>query len=186
VNTCTSIANSKEWIVHCESENVNVREHKHCILNAASAPYGDCFLSLDSSNASNEVHQYKKYSDKTPLSQQDYMNERQKAASNQDFFLLFTTKECNIELPDNSGIVDKKVWKDYFGPFSGRAFVFADEGPLNINTASRTQLQLIEGIGKAYANTIIEKRKHCVFDSIEIAHEKTQIPEKFLKKFKFS
>jgi hypothetical protein len=39
-----------------------------------------------------------------------------------DFFILFTTSEnYNIKLPERSGIVYEKNFKEYFGPFANRA-----------------------------------------------------------------
>ncbi|GBC10462.1 hypothetical protein RclHR1_09650004 [Rhizophagus clarus] len=49
--------------INCEDKTVDVREYKHCIINGASAPYGDAFLGLDVDlkvEKLNEVHQYKR------------------------------------------------------------------------------------------------------------------------------
>ena len=51
-----------------------------------------------------------KYFDKnSSFFQDDYINEQRKTASDDDYFMLYITKdECNINLPDKSGIVDRK------------------------------------------------------------------------------
>src|SRR5712664_1451901 len=69
----------------------------------------------------NETHQYKCYSENTR-----YIKERKKAASGEDFFMIFTTKSRleEIKLPRNCGIVSGDNWKKYFGPFADRAFIF--------------------------------------------------------------
>ncbi|CAJ0828120.1 13886_t:CDS:2 [Entrophospora sp. SA101] len=100
-----------------------------------------------------------------------------------NFFILFTTAQnCNFELPMNSGIVDGLKWKEYFGPFAGRAHVYAIVGPLNINTATYTELMTIDGIGVSQVGTILKKRP---FKTLEDAKRETGIPEKALKRLKF-
>ena len=81
---------------------------------------------MDAECPVNEIHQYKYYSENTPFTQERYIEERKKAASDEDFFLLFTTKSRleKIKIPKNSGIVSGDNWKEYFGPFAGRAFFF--------------------------------------------------------------
>ncbi|CAG8752205.1 9655_t:CDS:1, partial [Acaulospora colombiana] len=83
--------------------------------------------------------------------------ERKKSASKNDFFILFTTAEnCNVELPKHSGIVDGKVFRDYFGPFSGRAYksIMAKSTPPirdkvnNIHTTSHGKLCRVNQINK--------------------------------------
>ncbi|KAL1914250.1 uncharacterized protein VTP21DRAFT_9090 [Calcarisporiella thermophila] len=185
----TSSANHPpgQWEVPCEcSIKIDVRGCKHIILNGTSAPYGDSFLGLDTEaecQGLNEVHQYKRYNRAT-LRTTDYLSERAKAASERDFFLLYTTAQIeDLELPERSGIVDATNWLDYFGPFAGRAHYFAVVGPLDINTANHRDLLGIRGIGPAYAEQIISKRP---FANIADAMERTKIPEKVLKKFKFT
>jgi len=130
-------------------------------------------------DSTNEVQQYKLLNDNSTL---NYNDERNKAASKKDFFILITTKDLDVKLPQNSGIVNKQNWNQYFGPFSGRAFTFAIEGPPNINTAVRAQLQLVSQVNKTRAEKIVEKRP---FKDIQDAKEKTGIPEKILKRFKY-
>ncbi|RUS15929.1 hypothetical protein BC937DRAFT_91797 [Endogone sp. FLAS-F59071] len=142
-DTRTYKGNANKWEVKCECGTFDVRKCKNCIINLASPKFADAFLGLDSTRHScNEVHQYKYYNSAT-VSQRLYEEERNKAASSQDFFILFTTqKDCNINLPRYSGIVDGTCWNDYYGPFAGRAFIYSVDGPPNINTATRSTLQL--------------------------------------------
>lgn len=82
----------------------------------------------------------------------------------------------------NSGIVDGLKWKEYFGPFAGRAHVYAIVGPLNINTATYTELMTIDGIGENRVITILKERP---FKNLEDAKRKTGISEKVLKRLRF-
>jgi len=181
--THTTNENSKQWNIECQKSTINVREGKHCILNAmgASVSAADYFLCLHADKASNEVSQPKLY-EVVQISQKLYEDERKKAASDDDFFILFTTQNCNIQLPKNSGIVDKQNWEHYFGPFAGRSFIFAVQGPPDANSATRAQLQLTEGIGKAFGNRIIEERSKRPFSSVEQLQARCQIPLHVAKK----
>ncbi|CAB5349616.1 unnamed protein product [Rhizophagus irregularis] len=178
----------------CGNEIINIRQGRYCIVNHASAQYGDSFISLDLEKnkekvnerkkyfplISNEVHQYKFWNDKE-VNQKVYLNERNKVASTHDFLMLYTTKDCDkLELPENLGIVDKKNWNKYFGPFANRAFIFAT--PLDINTTNRKSLQQIRSIGIQNTEKILSKRP---FINIENAIEKTGLSENVLEKFKF-
>jgi hypothetical protein len=102
-SSSTTDANRAEWFVYSSEGRINIREHKHIILNAGA---GDAFLSLDTKPLVNEVHQYKLYSESTSFGQGKYKEERDKAPSNADFFILFTTKSGlgGIELPKNCGM----------------------------------------------------------------------------------
>ncbi|KAI8595850.1 hypothetical protein EDD21DRAFT_420235 [Dissophora ornata] len=153
---------------------MDLREHKDIILNATSAPSCDAFLSLDSAFVSNEVHQSKFYTGNSTINQQTYNNERAKAASTKDLFILFTTQATqNITLPDYSGIVDRACWYSYFRPFATRAYIYCDLGLPNINRADFTTSQLVQHIGVVRANQIMELRQQRSFSSIQDAHRRT-------------
>jgi hypothetical protein len=112
-------------LVECTTATINLRKCQDCVMNAAGAPSGDYFLGLkarEKPQALNEVGQCKSYGD-SKLSKEMFDKKRSKAASENDFFLLYTTdSESNFELPERSGIVNGANWERYFGPFSGRAF----------------------------------------------------------------
>ncbi|CAG8444371.1 8373_t:CDS:2 [Funneliformis caledonium] len=179
IDTRTTQTNSKRWYIECEHNTIDIRECTHCIINKTSAPHGDALIGLDLPDSKNEVQQYKLLNDHSTF---NYIVERNKAASKKDFFILITTKDLDIELPQNSGIVNKQNWNQYFGAFSGRAFIFAVEGPPDINNAVRAQLQLVSQVGKKRAEEIMAKRP---FKNIQDAKQKTNIPEKILKRFKY-
>ncbi|KAI1302690.1 hypothetical protein EDD11_005566 [Mortierella claussenii] len=174
------------WTLQCEHETLNVRKGKHCIINAPSAPFGDSFTGLDTRPFCTEVHQCKLITDGQGVI--DYQAERQKAASDRDFFMLFTSKErLDVELPPLSGIVDRSNWALYFGPFAGRAFVFATTGALDINTAPHKDLQRMRGISERKADLIIQERTKRQFDSLEDAAQRIDgVGETVLRQFKFS
>jgi hypothetical protein len=179
IDTRSTQTNSKQWYIECEHNTIDIRKCTHCIINKISALYGDALIGLDLPGSKNEVHQYKLLNDKSTF---DYSEERNKSASKKDFFMLITTKDLDINLPQNSGFVNKQNWEQYFGPFSGRSFVFAVEGPPNINTATRAQLQLTSQVGRIRAEEIMKKRP---FKDVQDAKKKTNIPEKILKRFKY-
>ncbi|PKK60411.1 hypothetical protein RhiirC2_719135 [Rhizophagus irregularis] len=157
-NWVNSSSKFQEPTVQCEHALVNVRDYSYCIINGVSAPYGDAFIWLDTTlqNANED----------------DYINERRKSASDNDYFMLYITKECNINLPGKSGIVDRNCWNEYFGPFAGRAYIFASKGPLNINKASYAQLQIADYVGPKTAVKIMEERKKRPFDGADDARKR--------------
>ena len=104
----------------------------HVILNAPSAPAGDFFLSIrtrstlygdSESKIVREIGQCKFV--KAKLNEEKYIEEREKAAGPDDFFMLYTTTETadDMTLPNRSGLVDSSSWMSYFGPFAGHAFI---------------------------------------------------------------
>ncbi|RIB03079.1 hypothetical protein C2G38_2289216 [Gigaspora rosea] len=183
VDTRSTRSNSGQWYVKCEHDTIDVRKCTHCIINGVFAPHGDVFLGLDTPGGVNEIHQYKLLNINSTFTQKNYNDEREKSASKDDYFIFITTKDnLNIEPPQNSGIVYKQNRDAYFGPFAGRAFIFAVEGPPNINTAGRAQLELVSQVGKIRAEQIITKRP---FNNIQDAMIKTGMPKKILKRFKY-
>ncbi|CAI2179268.1 6259_t:CDS:2 [Funneliformis geosporum] len=121
----------------------------HCIKSAVieeASSYGDPFLTLDQPNTEspNKIHQFKLQ--KKAVSQENFQKEREKSALENDFFILFTTANCNIDIPKQSGIVDGKAFTNYFGLFAGRAYKSAMTNPSiynivkNIHTISPGQL----------------------------------------------
>ncbi|KAF9418111.1 hypothetical protein BGZ76_004441, partial [Entomortierella beljakovae] len=141
---------------------------KHCIVNGGSAPNVDSFLGLDRRPFCTEVHQCKLVN-KDPI---DYFAEREKAVSNLDFFILFTSRVLDITLPRNSGVVDKNNWNTYFGPFAGRALIYATTGALDINNATLRDLRRMEGVGLIKAETIISERSKRKFKDLEEAKKR--------------
>ncbi|CAG8491841.1 6234_t:CDS:2, partial [Dentiscutata erythropus] len=61
-------------------------------------------------------------------------------------------------------------WDAYFGPFAGRAFIFAVKSSPNINAAGHVQLELVSQVSKIQAEQIITKRP---FHNIQDAMNKT-------------
>ncbi|GBC15446.2 crinkler (CRN) family protein, putative [Rhizophagus irregularis DAOM 181602=DAOM 197198] len=184
---------TRSWNVECNKSIVNVRQFKHCIINSPGAKAGDAFISLDlpDDKSLNEIQQYKHT--QNSINQQLYAKERTKSSSYDDFFILFTTSaNCDVKLPRRSGIVYEKNFKEYFGPFAGRAFrqsrvrtpipSAAPTLEVNINTDPIEQLCKVNQIGEKRANVIFSKRP---FKDINDAFEKTSISKKVLKNFYF-
>ena len=150
---------TSKWSVDCYNSTIDVRQFKHCIINAPASPYGDSFLSLDQpgTESPNEIHQFKFR--KKAVNKKEYQEEREKFASENDFFILFTTANCNIKIPKKSGIVDKNAFTNYFGPFAGRAYRSATANPSiynnkvkNIHTISLGQICNMNQISKERVN----------------------------------
>ena len=158
-DTRSKTLTAKEWNVDCYNSTVDVRQFKHCIINAPASPYGDSFLSLDQpgTESPNEIHQFKLR--KKAVSKKEYQEEREKSASENDFFILFTTANCNIEIPKRSGIVDRNAFTNYFGPFAGRAYrstmanSYIYNKVKNIHTVSLGQIYNMNQISKEQVNT---------------------------------
>lgn len=92
-----------------------------------------------------------------------YKTEFEKAAGEDDFFIEFATSSYpnfnSSDFPtDRCGLVCAENYREYFGPFAGRAFFLMNHNDLNINTAPRNHLLLVTGIGEKIADEIIEKR----------------------------
>ncbi|CAG8692715.1 16289_t:CDS:2, partial [Funneliformis mosseae] len=84
----------------------------YCIINGASAPYGDAFLGLDVNlklGKPNEVHQYKRWKAHS-LSAQDYQNERKKAHAYANVGPLNINKASRRDLLSVYGIGE--TWAD--------------------------------------------------------------------------
>ncbi|CAB5162682.1 unnamed protein product [Rhizophagus irregularis] len=149
---------ASEWNVDCYNSTVDIRKFKHCIINPVS-PYGDSFLSLDQlgTESLNEIHQFKLR--KKAVSKKEYQEKHEKFASENDFFILFTTANCNIEISKRSGIVDRNAFTNYFGPFAERAYRSAMANPFiynnkvkNIHTVSLGQIRNMNQISKEQVN----------------------------------
>ena len=108
-------------------QDAQAAQLRRVVLNGPSAAAGDFFLSLKlqapSKTIIHEVGQCKLV--KKKLTQATYNEERNKSASPEDIFILYTKSETSndFSLPNRSGLVDAPCWDSYFGPFSGRAYM---------------------------------------------------------------
>jgi DNA uptake protein ComE-like DNA-binding protein len=133
-----------------------------------------------------EVLQCKQVKEGVSLKQ--FAAENRKAAASADLFLLLTTSKTDIfqppanavgvSIPNLAAIVDEHCWSSYFGPFAGRAFRTLQKP--NINAASRSVLESVEGIGKGRAEAILKAREQKPFASIDDIHARTHIPTTIL------
>ncbi|KAK3810919.1 MAG: hypothetical protein J3Q66DRAFT_404319 [Benniella sp.] len=78
-------------LVQCSQGKVRVSDGTHCIINAPSAPFGDSFLGLSAKSFCTEVHQCKLITSSSDRI--DFHAEIGKAASPNDFFILFTAQK---------------------------------------------------------------------------------------------
>jgi hypothetical protein len=132
--TRTESSNEKEWMIKTDSsetvptQTIDLRKHTHTsiVLNGNNASAADAFLSLDSTPARNEVHQYKNVRDASKVK---FDEERKKAAGDNDIFCFFCTSNIPSlqNVPYGSVVVTEKNWKSYFGPYAARSFIYARE-----------------------------------------------------------
>lgn len=163
-------------------------EGNHHILSLSNNPAGDsfCYLTLPASDSAVTFAISCKNVNVTRTAAQ-YLAEYEKAACKEDFFMEYSTGDYTIkpqDLPNCCcGLVYKENFKDYFGPFSGRAFLIANLVLPNMNTSTWDQLRSVDGIGEALANTIVNLRADGVtFQSAADAIEK--VPGLGMKKAK--
>lgn len=88
----------------------------------------------------------------------------------------------SVDLSCPCGIVDGRAFKQYYGPFAGRAFYVAAGTKPGINQAGRFQLESVVGVGRVLADRILNKRP---FQNLEDAKKKTKIPRHTLTCFRF-
>ena len=119
-------------------------------------------LKLPDDSILTEAHQDKRF-DVSKLSIDNILVERNKAADITDSFVLISTgkfdKHCLDRLPGRTAVIDAECFEAYFGPFAGRAFVYRNTSPIDVNTACRFQLNQCLGISEKIAKNIIDARK---------------------------
>ena len=97
-------------------------------------------------------------------SKNDYLHEYEKATvCSNDLFIEYSTGKypsfTSDDLPnDRCALVYEDNFKQYFGPFSGRAFILKNFTLPNINTAAINLLYSVDGIGETTINGIIIER----------------------------
>lgn len=94
-----------------------------------------------------ESHQYKHK--KNPTKPNKFEGEYDKAvSSNNDFFILFTTNTASMNTANpkfaRSAIVCRDNFREYFGPFAGRAFCVKKD----INTATAEEYAMFPVLAK--------------------------------------
>ncbi len=145
------------------------------VQNAPGANCGDSFCALQCVGDGDgdgdgddvvvhEVHQYKHTKDTMTLTL--FKEERKKAASPRDFFVLFTTgpshPDLKNQLPPRSALVDRSNAARYYGPFAARSFFMSAQWRPNIHTATREQLVEVDGIGDGKAEVILQAQANGV------------------------
>jgi len=130
---------------------------KKFIMNGTSAAAGDGFCPLKvSGQRVLEVHQNKHMLKTFSLS--DWGDEIKKSANKSDFFIVFATHSSSIQeadLPERGAVVSQANYREYFGPYAGRAFYTKR----HINKASREELKLAPALGDTKADRIIAARE---------------------------
>jgi hypothetical protein len=105
--------------------------------------------------------------------------EIEKSKSTADFFTYMTTgpeQDGGVKLDARCAFVNHSRFKDYFGPYAGRAFFMCQREPPNINTAPRSHLMSVDGISDRRAETILQKRKERGFQDLDDCMGRTSIP----------
>jgi hypothetical protein len=157
-----------------------------CTQPAAGSESGDSFICLDSEQGFlHEVHQYKKTREKITLLK--FREERNKAASAHDLFIMFCNGEVDFDLSSEvrSAIVDSSNWTSYYGPFVSRFFFISSCPPPSINDPRLCYLEMVRGVGPVQSRIILVESSKRPFESIEDALERTKIPRVILERFRF-
>ena len=171
-----------------EHGTIKMADARHMVLNGGSAPAGDAFLGLHIDTPSKVIHEVQQYKlIKEAVTQKMFDAELIKSVNpGVDLFLLFTAKESKIQvLPPRSGIVDASNFRDYYGPFAGRAFIALRSYKPDINTAPRSHLEAVKGVGPVTAENILIKRKEAPFSGPEDACKRAKVPLKVANAFAF-
>ena len=130
IKSKTIVSNHNYWVIHTNKfGEIDLRKHKHIIRNAAGAPAADALISLETNPVRNECLQFK-----NARGPSNFHEEREKAAAPDDIFVFFTTSSIpslqangTYDIPPGSVIVMEENWKDYFGPYAGRLYLFAKQ-----------------------------------------------------------
>jgi len=158
---------------------VDIRKANCFVINGATAPAADgfCGLEVEGETGVRELHQNKQIKD--VVDKNYYLKEHTKTAMANDVFIIFTTGNSSItaaDLPKRAGIVSKQNFQDYFGPFAARAFFTFS---VHINKATRSQLELIGGIGENTAKRILNEREKGDFKDRDDFNTRTGIQKSF-------
>ena len=132
VTVCTKQFDTKGSSVSHLPENATMR-YSTVYVNGRNAPYGDVFLDnqiVDGSNLREAIAC--KLLTGTSISDDKFQEERNKAASHEDMFVLVTPNVVNVDLnkyeSDLVAIIDEDCYKDYFGSFTGVVYWHATQG----------------------------------------------------------
>jgi hypothetical protein len=157
-----------------------------CIQTAPESESRDSFICLESEQGFlHEVHQYKKKTTGS-INLESFREERAKAASSHDLFLLFCTGEVDLDLSTEvrSAVVDESCWIDYYGLFASRFYYISTANPPSINDVRPCYLQMVRGVGPVTTELILSESKKRKFDSIEDAEQRLpKISRSVLERF---
>ncbi len=138
-------------------------EGNHHVISAPGNPGGDSFCFVSSEPP--VVFSLSCKHQLSPRGKTDYELEYVKATGDrEDFFIEYSTGSYSSftadDLPhDRCGLVYEENFQSYFGPYAGRAFFLKNLSPPNINTASRSLLRLVDGVGPGLIQHILDERK---------------------------
>ena len=182
----TNTNNSNMLIAH-QMNSEHLADANLLVMNGKSAPASDifCALKLDNKKVVKEGIQCRHIAKTTTNIM--LKSETEKCKFSEDFFLYITTgpqQEEGLELDAKCAFVHDSQFKKYFGPYAGRAFMCQQEAP-NINTASRTKLASVDGVGDKRADEILKKRCEREFQDVDDCYTRTKIPKNVLERFKF-
>ena len=126
----TIASNHADWVINTTKfGRINLQEHRHIIRNATGAPAADALISLETNPVRNECLQFK--NTRRPS---NFHLEREKAAAPGDIFVFITTSSVPslqvngiYNVPPGCVVVTEENWKDYFGPYAGRSYLFAKQ-----------------------------------------------------------
>ncbi|KAE8971312.1 hypothetical protein PR003_g27971 [Phytophthora rubi] len=153
---------------------VDVSEMGSIVVSGASTSAGGIFTRIQLTTGKkeivcNEVIRCNSMQNNQKMDKTRYEEERANAVNvNTDVLLLITSSDDVAEpfdLPERCGLVSKGEFDRYFGPFASRGHRSLQEPP-NINTH---ELRLVERVGDATADKVIDERRKRRFPSHEDA-----------------
>lgn len=162
---CSTKSSSAPSEIFTNIGSVKPKDGNHHIRSAVGNPAADSFCFITERLPGGNHSAAYSMSCKNVLENrtlEEYKAEYDKAASNDDFFMEFSTSDYSFDPKDlpseRCGIVCKSNFATYFGPFSGRAYLFLVPTKPNINSAPLKLLRSVDGIGTAIARNIVRAR----------------------------
>jgi hypothetical protein len=180
--------NDANMLIQHEMGSGRLADDDLLVVNGPSAPASDAFLALELNNNNFVKESIQCKNIRKPTTTSMIKEEIEKSKSTADFFTYMTTgpeQDGGVKLDARCAFVNDSRFKDYFGPYAGRAFFMCRKEPPNINSAPRSHLVSVNGISDEKAEIILEKRKDRDFQDLEDCMARTSIPRRVLERFKF-
>ena len=167
---CPTASSQMCLSVDVENGAVQPKDCKNMIVSAPRNPSGDSFCCMQEDPFNIVSFAVSCKNTIAPREFAEYISEYTKAACSHDFFMEYATSTYEFEgskLPNTKcGFVCETNFKQYFGPFSGRAYFARQRLPtVCFLQAPRSYLEALPGIGRTIASNILETRKNLAYQN---------------------